>query len=82
MPSYCDEFVERNLTGLRVDGTSPISSDSKTINIRFNGLSSFAIHNVALARSSIKVSNEVPIELLGPLGCDLTTGVGSVMNAL
>jgi len=37
---------------------------------------------VATARSAIKVPADLPLELLGPLGCGLTTGVGTVVNAL
>jgi aryl-alcohol dehydrogenase len=49
---------------------------------RFCGQSSFATHSVAPARSVIKIDPALPLELLGPLGCGLTTGVGTVMNAL
>jgi len=82
LPSYCDEFVERNLTGLRVDRTSAMSAGGELVRGRFCGQSSFATHCVAPARSVIKVGKDLPLELLGPLGCGLTTGVGTVMNAL
>lgn len=82
LPSYCDEFVERNLTGCRVDGTSPLSAGSEPVRGRFVGQSSFATHSIVPGRAAIKVDNSYPLELLGPLGCGLTTGVGTVMNAL
>ncbi len=82
LPSYCDEFVERNLTGLRTDRTSPMRADGELLRGRFCGQSSFATHSVAPARSVIKIGRDLPLELLGPLGCGLTTGVGTVMNAL
>ena len=82
LPSYCDDFVERNLTGLRTDRSSPMSADDASLRGRFCGQSSFATHSVAPARSVIKVDADLPLELLGPLGCGLTTGVGTVMNAL
>lgn len=81
-PFYCDEFVERNLTGFRVDGTSPLSHRGDALRGRFVGQSSFATQAVATARSAIKVPADLPLELLGPLGCGLTTGVGTVVNAL
>lgn len=85
--SYCDQFVERNLTGCRVDGTSPIHNhDHETsadpVNGRFCGQSSFATHSVTSTRSAIAINKAYPLELMGPLGCGLTTGVGTVMNAL
>jgi len=49
---------------------------------RFVGQSSFATHTVVPGRAAIKVPTDLPLELLGPLGCGLTTGVGTVMNAL
>lgn len=82
LPSYCDDFVERNLTGRRIDGTSPTSMGEEEVNGRFCGQSSFATHTVVSSRSAIKVHESYPIELMGPLGCGLTTGVGTVMNAL
>lgn len=30
----------------------------------------------------MKVPNDVPLELLGPLGCGLQTGAGAVLNSL
>ncbi len=84
MPSYCDEFVTRNLTGYRADGSSPIqhSGGGEPLRGRFVGQSSFATHSIVPGRAAIKVPHELPLELLGPLGCGLTTGVGTVMNAL
>ncbi len=82
LPFYCDEFVERNLTGFRIDGTSPLNCKGEPLRGRFVGQSSFATRVVATARSAIRVPDDLPLELLGPLGCGLTTGVGTVVNAL
>ncbi|MDH3641276.1 MAG: NAD(P)-dependent alcohol dehydrogenase [Gammaproteobacteria bacterium] len=85
LPSYCDEFVERNLTGYRTDGTSPLHSrdqGGEALRGRFCGQSSFATQAIAPGRSAIKIPSDLPLELMGPLGCGLTTGVGTVMNAL
>ena len=82
LPFYCDEFIERNLTGFRVDGSSPLRSRGEPLRGRFVGQSSFATRVVASARSAVKVPRDLPLELLGPLGCGLTTGVGTVVNAL
>jgi aryl-alcohol dehydrogenase len=81
-PTYCDEFVERNLSGARIDGTTPAQHSGKPLLALFNGQSSFATHSIAAGRSVIKIKDDLPLELMGPLGCGLTTGVGTVMNAL
>lgn len=81
-PSYCDEFVPRNLLGQRPDGSSPMSQNGEALRGHFCGQSSFATHSVVTARSAIKVPSDLPLELLGPLGCGLITGAGTVINAL
>jgi aryl-alcohol dehydrogenase len=82
MTSYCDEFVERNLTGFRTDGSSPLRLQGKPLRGRFCGQSSFATQAISPGRSAIRIPRDLPLELMGPLGCGLTTGVGTVMNAL
>jgi len=82
LPSYCDEFIDRNLTGWRIDGSSPMRLQGEAIRGRFVGQSSFATHAVVSERSAIRIEQGLPLELMGPLGCGLTTGVGTVVNAL
>ncbi|MFM8355153.1 MAG: zinc-binding dehydrogenase, partial [Gammaproteobacteria bacterium] len=82
LPSYCAEFIERNLTGWRIDGSSPMRVGETALRGRFVGQSSFASHTIVSARSAVRVARDLPLELLGPLGCGLTTGVGTVLNAL
>lgn len=79
---YCNEFAERNLTGERTDGTTSLSCDGKPVRGRFVGQSSFATHVVASGKGAIKIPKTLPLELMGPLGCGIATGVGTVMNAL
>ncbi len=82
LPFYCREFAERNLSGERVDGSSCLVCDGEPMRGRFVAQSSFSTHVIASARGVIKVPKDLPLELMGPLGCGLTTGVGTVMNAL
>ncbi len=79
---YCDQFVERNLSGLRPDGSSSLADGDEVLPGRFVGQSSFATKVVASGRGAIKIPKDLPLELMGPLGCGLTTGVGTVQNAL
>ena len=83
LPSYCNEFVERNLSGKRIDGTSPLLDVRDSgIGGRFVGQSSFASHSLVSQRSAIKIDKSHPLRLMGPLGCGLMTGVGTVFHAL
>jgi len=81
-PSSCASFGELNFGCRRPDGTSPISLDGEEIGGRFFGQSSFASRAVVSERSAVPVGDDVPIELLGPLGCGIQTGAGGVMNSL
>ena len=42
--------------------------------------SSFATHAIGSGRNVIKVRDDAPLELLGPLGCGVQTGAGAVLN--
>lgn len=82
-PSYCDTFVQRNLVGRRVDGTTGVTdADGNQVSSRWFGQSSFATHCVATARNVVVVDRDLPLEKLGPLGCGILTGAGSILVAL
>ncbi|WP_408960530.1 NAD(P)-dependent alcohol dehydrogenase [Natrinema sp. 74] len=82
-PAFCAEFFEHNFGGARPkDGTSPISQDGEEISGRFFGQSSFATYSIATERNVVPVEDDVPLELLGPLGCGIQTGAGGVINSL
>ena len=49
---------------------------------RWFGQSSFAHHAIATERNAVVVDASLPLELLGPLGCGLQTGAGSVLNEM
>ncbi|WP_371822328.1 NAD(P)-dependent alcohol dehydrogenase [Conexibacter sp. SYSU D00693] len=82
-PSTCDSFFERNLTGRAVDGaTTMVDGAHAPVANRWFGQSSFAAHAVVAARNVVPVGPDVPLELLGPLGCGVQTGAGAVLEAL
>ncbi|MFC6763763.1 NAD(P)-dependent alcohol dehydrogenase [Natrinema soli] len=82
-PAFCESFFEHNFSGARpTDETSPISQDGDRISGRFFGQSSFATHSIATERNVVPVADDVPLELLGPLGCGIQTGAGGVINSL
>ena len=82
-PAYCADFFAHNFSGQRPeDGTSPLSRDGEEVSGRFFGQSSFATHAIATERNVVAVDDDVPLELLGPLGCGIQTGAGAVINSL
>lgn len=81
LPSACERLGELNMGGKMRDGTSRISKDGKEIN-NFFGQSSFATHTVVDERSLVKVRKDVDLAMLGPLGCGIQTGFGTVLGCL
>ncbi|MFL8999573.1 NAD(P)-dependent alcohol dehydrogenase [Pseudomonas azerbaijanorientalis] len=81
--SYCTKFVELNLSGTRADRSTALSTQhGEPVQGSFFGQSSFANYAMAKQRNVVKVPEDVPLELLGPLGCGIQTGAGTVMNVL
>jgi len=82
-PSYCDTFLFRNLLGRNLDGSTGVTDlDGNEIASRWFGQSSFATYCIAEARNVVVVDRDLPLDLLGPLGCGILTGAGSVLVAL
>ncbi|MBX6388595.1 MAG: NAD(P)-dependent alcohol dehydrogenase [Frankia sp.] len=81
-PSYCARFMELNFGGVRADGTAGLHDDGTALGCNFFGQSSFATHALAHEVNVVKVPDNVPLELLGPLGCGVQTGAGAVLNSL
>ena len=80
--SYCHNFFLHNFNGARPDGTTTLRKGDQVVHGSFFGQSSFAEFVLANERNVVKVRNDVPLEILGPLGCGVQTGAGAVMNAL
>jgi aryl-alcohol dehydrogenase len=83
-PAHCTQMHPLNFGGGRLDGSSATCScgDQQPIHDHFFGQSSFSTFTIASERNVVKVSKDAPLELLGPLGCGIQTGAGSVLNAL
>ena len=79
---HCRDFAAINLTGARLDGSSPLSTGGQSVFGHFFGQSSFARHAITTERNAIKVGDDLPLEILGPLGCGIQTGAGAVLNTL
>jgi len=79
---YCENFLPLNFSGVRPDGTTTLRKGDQVIHGSFFGQSSFANFALAEERNVVKVPKEIPLEILGPMGCGIQTGAGAVMNAL
>jgi len=82
-PAYCATFLRRNLTGRTLDGPCRVvDRQGAPVAARWFGQSSFATHVIAGARNVVIVDHDLPLHLLGPLGCAIQTGAGSILIAL
>jgi Zn-dependent alcohol dehydrogenases, class III len=80
---YCPDLYGRNFTGRRPDGTTPMTdSDGSELSAYFFAQSSFGDYALATEANVVKIDKDVPLEIMGPLGCGIQTGAGAVMNAL
>lgn len=81
-PAWCADFKKLNFGGRRADGSTTMKKDGKPVHGSFFGQSSFATYALVSDRSVVKVPDDVPLEILSPLGCGIQTGAGAVMNTL
>lgn len=79
---YCIEFFPLNFSGLRSDGSPTLKKDKEIIHGAFFGQSSFANFTLVHERNVVKVRKDIPLEILGPMGCGIRTGAGAVINSL
>ncbi|MNF73124.1 Aryl-alcohol dehydrogenase [compost metagenome] len=79
---YCYQSFEANFGGSRLDSTNAIRRNKEEIHGHFFGQSSFSTYALATERNVVKVPKDVPLEILGPLGCGFQTGAGAVLNSL
>ena len=80
LPAYCYNFLANNFSGVRPeDGSSALSQDGNVVHGNFFGQSSFGSYAIAHQRNTVKVDKDLPLELLGPLGCGIQTGAGAAV---
>ncbi|RLL21819.1 NAD(P)-dependent alcohol dehydrogenase [Acinetobacter chengduensis] len=81
--TYCEEAFVRNFGGKDQNGCNAICThDHVGVNDHFFSQSSFATYAISRENNAVKVCKDVPLEILGPLGCGIQTGAGTVINAL
>lgn len=82
-PAHCEHMGPLNFGGGRLDGSSATTDgQGHRVHDHFFGQSAFAEFSLANERNVVQVPSDLPIELMGPLGCGIQTGAGSVLNAL
>jgi len=82
-PAYCSDFYSLNVGGARKDGsTGTCDSHGHALHDHFFGQSSFGTFALAHSRNVVKVPKNIPLEILGPLGCGIQTGAGAILNSL
>lgn len=79
--AFCMNFFQ-NFRGTRPDGSLTLRTDEHVVHGNFFNQSSFASHCLVTERNVVKVDKDLPLEILGPLGCGILSGVGAVMNCL
>jgi len=80
-PTVCETFNELNFGGKANDYTHRLSQNGEKLSTFF-GHSSFSTYAIAHERNVVKVDKDVDIALLGPLGCGIQTGAGTVLNRI
>jgi len=80
---YCLDLYGRNFSGGRPDGSTPCrDGHGVPVSSYFFAQSSFGEYAIATERNVVKIRRDVPLEIMGPLGCGVQTGAGAVINAL
>lgn len=76
-PALCDHFLEINFSGTR---DMAVDAAGDPVTTGWFGQSSFATHAISRARNLVVVDEDLPLELVGPLGCGVLTGAGAVLS--
>ena len=78
---YCVRLGELIAGGHRLDGTSALRDlDGSPLSSHFFGQSSFATYALTTASALVPVPEGLPVDLMGPLACGLSTGAGAVFQ--
>ncbi|HEY0686714.1 MAG TPA: alcohol dehydrogenase catalytic domain-containing protein [Steroidobacter sp.] len=81
--AYCSRSARLNFSGQRADGSALVrDGQGQPLSSRFIGQSAFSTHALVMESNAIRVPTDVPLELMGPLGCGMQTGAGAVVNVL
>lgn len=82
LPVHCRNGNALNFVGVRLDGTSALSSNRRPVHAHFFGQSSWSTYAVASANNCVLVDADIPLRIVGPLGCCIQSGAGAVLKTL
>ena len=82
-PFFCDQSWGLSFSGKRLDGSATTRfPNGSPLTGAFFQQSSFAHHAITPARSTIRISDDVPWHIAAALPCGFLTGAGSSLNVL
>ncbi|WUI00733.1 NAD(P)-dependent alcohol dehydrogenase [Spirillospora sp. NBC_00431] len=82
-PRYCLRLAEGLCGGGRIDGGTALHRlDGNPVSSHFFGQSSFATHSLTTAAALVPVPRDLPLALMGPLACGVSTGAGAIFNTV
>jgi aryl-alcohol dehydrogenase len=82
-PRYCADLGPLLVGGARPDGSTALRRpDGTPVHSHFFGQSSFATYALTTERALVPVPDDVPLELVGPLACGISTGAGAVLTTV
>lgn len=82
LQSYCVHAFDLKMNGTRADGSTLMAKGVAPVYSAFFQQSSFGTFAIANERFAVKVRNDAPMDLLGPLACSGQTGAGAVLNVM
>jgi aryl-alcohol dehydrogenase len=80
--AYCEDLMALSYGGCRADKSCAHQSESGPISGNFFAQSSFASYALAYECNTVKLPDDAPLELMGPLGCGIQTGAGAVLRSI
>lgn len=80
-PWACEEDAAAKSRGTMPVGGYRLKENGRAIN-HFFAQSAFSTHAVVPEAIAVRVSKDIPLELLAPLGCGVQTGSGATINTV
>jgi aryl-alcohol dehydrogenase len=80
-PFGCEEIRRLNFSGAQFDGSKRLHINGQEVS-SFFGQGAFATYSIVHVNNLIRVPNDIPLEMIAPLGCGIQTGAGAILNYL
>ena len=80
-PNLCTTYIGPLWAGTMMDGTTRLSLDGEPV-YHFSAVACFADYTVVPQECCVGLTEELPLEIAGLIGCAVTTGVGAALNTV